>query len=190
MTLFFYSFYIFGPLYQFGTVIKNYQEAKASNELLQNILKTEMVPAGDGEIVNEVKSIAFNDVSFGYEADRAILKNVNFTLKPGETIAFVGPSGAGKTSIIKLVCALYLPTQGSIMVNTVDQKTINTTSLKNRIGLVSQESQLFSGTIADNLRFVHPEASDQECMAVVEQAALKQFLTTLPEGLATKIGEG
>jgi len=191
-SLLFYSFFIFSPLYELSNVASQYQEAKASNEVLNEILK--MKPeASEGRIkeLTKIQTLSFEDLSFNYDvAEKPALANINLTIKAGETVAFVGPSGAGKTSLIKLLLGLYQPTTGLIKINQEDLFTFNPITFKQKISYVSQDTQLFAGTIKDNLLFVKPNATDQACLEALEQAAAMSIISRSEDGLNTRIGEG
>lgn len=191
-SLLFYSFAIFGPLYELSTVASNYQEAKASNEVLDSILN--MKPeetAGRVHTIDRISHLEFKDVSFKYGDEiKPALEHISLTIKPGETVAFAGPSGAGKTSLIKLLLNLYQPTSGAIMINDLEMHTIKADSFKQKLSYVSQDTQLFAGTIRANLLFVNPQASDAECLEALKHAAALSLLERGGEGLDTKIGEG
>jgi ATP-binding cassette subfamily B protein len=191
-SLLFYSFFIFNPLYELSNVASQYQEAKASNETLDEILK---MPPEDisqrNKEINRLKSLVFEQVAFAYgDAERPALDNINLSIKPGETVAFVGPSGAGKTSLIKLLLGLYQPTKGQIKVNEYNLFELRPETFKQKISYVSQDTQLFAGTIKDNLVFVKPKATDAECFEALEQAAAMSIVQRGNEGLKTRIGEG
>lgn len=191
-TFLFYSFFLFGPLQEFGNIILTYREAEASLNNFQRILNTPIEikptnPVATG-IINE---LVFDEVSFKHlTANRNALNSISFKVKSGETIAFVGPSGSGKTTLVKLLVGLYPPIFGNIKYNNVDSLAIDLDDLREKIGFVTQDTQLFSGTIRENLLFVRPEASDEECMAVLKQAACESLLARAEHGLSTVIGEG
>lgn len=192
LTLFFYSFFVFGPLAQLSEVASQYQEAKASNEKLQEILKIKPKEKPKHPVVlKEIKEISFKNLGFSYKSKRGIpsLKNLNTSIKSGETVAFVGLSGSGKTTLIKLILGLYDPTRGKLLFNKEDSKKIDYDLLRKRIGLVSQETQLFAGTIRENLLFVNPKATDEDCLQVLKDAQISHILEKR-RGLNTKIGEG
>ena len=191
-TLYIYSFFIFTPLGEFGTIAAQYQEARASNEQLDKILSIQPKKKPSNAIkLGKLNSITFKDVSFAYKSGNVhSVKNINLTIKGGETIAFAGPSGSGKTTMIKLIVGLYDQTKGSILLNEVDSKKIDYDELRKRIGLVSQETQLFAGTIKENLLFVNPKATDKECLEVIKLASVTNILDRGGKGLNTKIGEG
>jgi ATP-binding cassette subfamily B protein len=191
-SLWFYSFFVFGPLQQLGTVINVYREAEASLESFQEILDTptERVPASPVPI-EVIDTLAFDDVSFKYQSAAASsLKDISFTTQRGETIAFVGPSGSGKTTLVKLLVGLYPPQAGVILYNGHPSTEVALDRLRKRVGFVTQDTQLFAGTIRENLLFVNPEATDEECLDVLGKAAAQTLLSRAEEGLDTVIGEG
>lgn len=191
MSLYFYSFFVFGQLSQFGQVIKNYQEAKANHEIIQDIMKQQPeAPDEHLKVIEHVNSLKLQDVSFSYNADKEIISDFSAQRSSGQTIAFVGPSWSGKSTILKLICGLYLPTHGTIAINDIPTTDINLTALKHKIGIVSQDAQLFSGTIRENLLFVAPEATDDDIRLVLKQASLESYIAELELGLDTMIGEG
>ena len=188
-SLLFYSFFVFNPLYELPTVAINYQEAKASSETLEEIfgLEPEKVP-DNAKRVKALDRLQFAGVGFGY-GEELTVKWVDWEIEKWESIAFVGPSGAGKSTLIKMICGLYKASEGTITYNGIDSKELDWTSVKQHIGIVAQNAQLFSGTIRENLQFVSPDASDEECLQVLEQAELKTLVED-KEWLDTKIGEG
>lgn len=191
-SLFVYSFFIFGPLTDLATVATSYQETRASMEQLQEILKVkkEEKPA-HAQDVGVLQKVDFKDVSFAYQTQNKLaLEHVNVIIHGGETVAFVGPSGSGKTTIVKLLAGLYKPTGGHIQFNGIDSSNIDFEQFRKRIGLVSQETQLFAGTIKENLLFVNPQATDAECLEVLVAAAAMSIMERSHDGLNTKIGEG
>jgi ATP-binding cassette, subfamily B, bacterial len=190
MSLYFYSFFVFGQLSLFGTVVKNYQEAKANHEILQEILTKIPEPSDDHLLkLGAVQSMSIDHVSFGYSEDKEVIHNLSASWEAGQSVAFVWPSGSGKSTILKLLCGLYTPTSGQITINNTPTNQLNLTAFKQQIGIVSQDAQLFSGTIRDNLLFVAPQASQQTIDTVIKQASLEQFITELPQWLDTMIGE-
>ena len=190
--LFFYSFPIFSPLAELGAMIAQYQEAKASMEKLENVLDIPPAPKPENpKPLGALEAMSFENVTFTYPSSATpSLENVNLTVRAGDTIAFVGPSGSGKTSLVKLLVGLYRPTDGLLCVNGIDANELDADALRARIGLVTQETQLFAGTIRDNLLFVNPSATDEECLAVLRQAAALPIIERGGLGLNTKIGEG
>lgn len=191
-SLFLYSFFIFGPLQELGNIINTYRETEVSLNNFRSILNTprELKPSNPVKF-EHVDELRFSDVSFKHlSANRNALNNISFDTKKGETIAFVGPSGSGKTTLVKLLVGLYLPKEGQILYNNIPSSDINLDHLRERIGFVTQDTQLFSGTIRDNLRFVRPGATDEECLEVMQKAACQSLLARADKGLDTVIGEG
>jgi ATP-binding cassette subfamily B protein len=191
-SLFLYSFFIFGPLQELGTVINTYRETEASLDVFQAILATplEARPASPFPL-GELASLAFEEVSFTHQtAASPALTGVSFQAGRGETLAFVGPSGSGKTTLVKLLVGLYGPQQGRILYNGRPGTTIDLDELRAQIGFVTQDTQLFSGSIRENLLFVNPTATDAECLEVLRRAACDSLLARADRGLDTVIGEG
>jgi ATP-binding cassette, subfamily B, bacterial len=191
-SLFIYSFFIFGPLQELGNVINIYRETEASLNVYEDILRIpkEAKPANPTPL-RELKALAFEHVSFQHRsASLPAVTDISFTLHRGETVAFVGPSGAGKTTLVKLLVGLYQPQSGLILYNGAPGDTIDLDGLRTRIGFVTQDTQLFSGTIRENLLFVNPTASDAECLDVLRKAACDSLLARADRGLDTVIGEG
>ncbi len=191
-TLFIYSFFIFTPLSQFGQVVAKYQETSASMSKLEEVLqqKPEVKPQ-NAVVLSELKEIIFDQVAFKYKSSEfETIKNLSAVIKSGEKVAFVGPSGSGKTTLIKLIVGLYQPASGELRFNGQISTQIDFDKFRQSIGLVAQETQLFAGTIRENLLFVKPEATDSECLEVLHQAAADNILQRAEKGLDTKIGEG
>jgi ATP-binding cassette subfamily B protein len=187
-----YSFFIFGPLQELGNIINIYREAEVSLANFASIMQTpiESKPSNPENIGN-VQQLEFNQVSFKHQTStNNALSEVSFKINKGETIAFVGPSGSGKTTLVKLLVGLYKPVSGAVLYNQVDSNAIDLDQFREQIGFVTQDTQLFSGTIKDNLLFVNPNASDAECLEVLEKAACKSLLERAENGLDTLIGEG
>jgi ATP-binding cassette subfamily B protein len=141
--------------------------------------------------VDPLTDLAFDKVSFTHQsASTPALVDVSFSVRTGETIAFVGPSGAGKTTLVKLLVGLYHAESGRVLYDGHPSDLVDLDRLRERIGLVTQDTQLFSGTIRENLLFVRPDATDAECLEVLNQAACQSLLARAPSGLDTVIGEG
>ncbi|MBC9913528.1 ABC transporter ATP-binding protein [Chitinophaga varians] len=192
MTLQLYSFFIFGPLQELGNIILNYREAQVSLLNFQGILNTpvEETPAHPVKI-NHIDDLTFRQVTFKHlTAATKALDKVNFSARVGETIAFVGPSGSGKTTLVKLLVGLYKPNEGHILYNGVDANEADMDDLRHQVGFVTQDTQLFAGTIRENLLFVNPGASDAEIMDALNKAACYSLLARADKGLETVIGEG
>jgi len=191
-SLFIYSFFIFGPLQEVGNVMNIYRETEVSMKNFEDILNMPKEPrAADPVPLKNVAQIQFDNVVFRHQtATRNALDSISFTVSLGQTIAFVGPSGSGKTTLVKLLVGLYRPQAGDIRYDGVSVNDVDLDGLRNRIGLVTQDTQLFSGTIRENLLFVNPTASDADCMSVLKMAACQSLLARADKGLDTLIGEG
>jgi ATP-binding cassette subfamily B protein len=187
-----YSFFIFGPLQELGNVINTYRETEASMANLETVFAIQPDPRPEHPVeIGPLVRLAFDHVSFQHRsASSPALTDVSFETERGQTIAFVGPSGAGKSTLVKLLLGLYHPMQGRILYNGTSGTEVELDALRTRIGLVAQDSQLFSGTIAENLRFVRPDATDADCMRVLHEAAADSLLKRADKGLDTMIGEG
>ena len=188
----FYSFFIFGPLQELGNVILSYREAQASLENLEALLQKPVERKPEvPEKLSEIERLRFEDVSFQHNtATRPALEDISFEVKKGETIAFVGPSGSGKTTMVKLLVGLYHPNKGKIYYNNYPDDRIDLEELRYQIGMVTQDTQLFSGTIKENLLFVNPSADDEEITAVLNKSACQNLLSRAENGIDTMIGEG
>jgi ATP-binding cassette subfamily B protein len=192
ITLMFYSFFIFGPLQSLGDIINIYREAEVSLDNFQEVLNLpkETKPLKPVYLGN-INSLKFDEVSFQHQSSRTkALQDISFEVDKGETIAFVGPSGAGKTTLVKLLVGLYKPHSGVIYYNNIVADQIDFEELRNQIGFVTQDTQLFSGTIRENLLFVNPSATDEECNEVLEKSAAQSLMARADKGLDTLIGEG
>jgi len=192
LSLLFYSFFLFNPLQELGNVIVTWREAEVSLGNFEKILNTPIdIKPEKPVLLEQVDTLTFDNVSFKHlTANRNALNHINFEVKFGETIAFVGPSGSGKTTLVKLLVGLYQPLEGDILYNNVLSKDIDLDQLREKIGFVTQDTQLFSGTIRENLLFVRPDATDAECMQALEKAACRTLLARADKGLDTVIGEG
>ncbi len=191
-SLFIYSFFIFGPLQELGNLINTYRETEASLNKLEEVLAIapELVPE-DAVELSALSELEFSGVSFQHQtAKHPALQDISFSVSRGETIAFVGPSGAGKTTLVKLLVGLYSPQEGEVRYNGIPAGKIDPESLRRQIGFVTQDTQLFSGSIRENLLFVRPGASDDECLDVLRRSAADSLLKRAQNGLDTVIGEG
>ncbi|MBV8255844.1 MAG: ABC transporter ATP-binding protein [Chitinophaga sp.] len=192
ITLQLYSFFIFGPLQELGNIILNFREAQVSLEKFQQILHTpvEELPANPIN-VSHIDDLEFRHVGFKHlTATGKALDNVSFKANLGETIAFVGPSGSGKTTLVKLLVGLYKPNEGHILYNGVEANEVDMEALRHQVGFVTQDTQLFAGTIRENLLFVNPGASDAEVKEALDKASCYSLLARADKGIETVIGEG
>jgi len=192
LSLLFYSFFLFNPLQELGNVILSWREAEVSLANFSRILSIPIDKKPEKPVLlDKVDKLTFSNVTFKHlTANRNALNNISFETSTGETIAFVGPSGSGKTTLVKLLVGLYQPLQGDILYNGILSKEIDLDQLREKIGFVTQDTQLFSGTIRENLQFVRPGATDEECMNVLQRAACQTLLARADKGLDTVIGEG
>ena len=177
---------------ELGNVINIYRETEVSLLNFQQILDTprDRKPASP-EPVDELMTLQFEEVRFQHQTSAALaLDGISFSAARGDTIAFVGPSGAGKSTLVKLLVGLYAPKSGNILYSGIPSDRVDLDLLREKIGFVTQDTQLFSGSIRENLLFVNPHATDAECMAVLRQAATHSLLERADRGLDTLIGEG
>lgn len=191
-SLYIYSFFLFNPLQELGNVINTYREAQASLENFKTILATPKEPrASKSRAIGILENLMFDNVTFKHlSGQRHALAGVSFKAQKGDTVAFVGPSGSGKTTLVKLLVGLYRPQSGKIFYNSAELENIELEELRSQIGLVTQDTQVFSGTIRENLRFVKPEAADEELWDVLNRSAAESLMQRASEGLNTVIGEG
>lgn len=192
VTFFIYSFFIFGPLQELGNIILVYREAEVSLQNFQRIMLTKSEPTPEApKTLSALNHISFNDVRFKHlTAKEYAVDQISFHVSRGETIAFVGPSGSGKSTLVKLLVGLYQPVSGQIIYNQIDSRQIALNELRSQIGFVTQETQLFAGTIRENLLFVNPAATDTEMLNALSKASCNSLLQRAEKGLDTTIGEG
>jgi len=182
----------FQPVQQLVQLYTQYQQGKAAIGKIRGLLAEAptvseraaavALPPVRGEIV-------FADVTFGYRPDRPVLEGVSLRIEPGETVACVGPTGAGKSTLAKLVTRFYDPSEGSIEIDGYDLRDVTLESLRRQIGVVPQEPFLFAGTLRDNIAFARPEASDEEVWAAVDAVGLRELVERSPDGLETELHE-
>jgi ATP-binding cassette, subfamily B, bacterial len=192
ITLMFFSFFLFNPLQELGNVIATYNETKASMDNFADLMnsKSEVTPVNP-KTIGSINHLRFENVSFKHQtASSFAVKNISFDATAGETIAFVGPSGSGKTTLVKMLVGLYNRAEGAIFYNEKNAKDIDLTELRQQLGFVTQDAQLFSGTIKANLLFVKPDATDEEINDVLQKSACQNLLSRAENGIYTTIGEG
>jgi ATP-binding cassette subfamily B protein len=152
--------------------------------------KSEVIPDKPSALGN-INELKFSCVSFKHQsADEHAVNDISFTIEKGETVAFVGPSGSGKTTLVKLLVGLYQPVEGELFYNKISSKQVDMNELRQQLGFVTQDPQLFSGTIRDNLLFVKPNATDAEINTALQKAACQNLLRRADKGLDSTIGEG
>ncbi len=192
IVFFFLANQFFGPITVLGNQFAQMLTALAGAERLFRMLDTppEWQDAPDAKALPPLQGrVEFREVTFGYDPAHPVLHQVSFTAEPGQTIALVGHTGSGKTSIINLLSKFYLAQAGEILLDGHEIKRVTCASLRRQMGLVLQHSFLFSGTVADNIRLPRPEATDEEVIAVLRRLDCLDLLESLPQGLATKVGE-
>lgn len=170
----------------------NFMQALAASDRIFQVLDTEedIKDAPDAMELPKLKGqIEFHDVSFGYQEDLPVLRGINLEVKPGEVVALVGPSGAGKTSLVNLIPRFYDPTTGGIAVDGYDLRSAKIKSLRSQIGIVPQESMLFGTTIRENIAYGQPDATEEEIIAAAKAANAHDFILGLPNGYETLVGE-
>ncbi len=192
VTMQIFSFFVFGPLQEVGNILLSYREAEASLNNFDNLMKKapEQEPAFPKPLGN-IETLAFKNVSFQHQtASHKAIDDISFDAKVGETIAFVGPSGSGKSTLMKLLVGLYRPQEGKILYNGLDETAIHFDDLRKQIGFVTQDTNLFSGTIRENLMFVNPSATEAQVNDVLKKASCTGLIARAEKGLDTVIGEG
>lgn len=192
LSLMFYGFFIFGPMQEIGNIIISYREAEASLNNFDHLMKkqVEEKPQTPKQI-GAIEKLAFNHVSFKHQtASYKALNDISFEVKNGETIAFVGPSGSGKSTLVKLLVGLYRPKEGSIFYNGINGKEFDFDELRNQIGFVTQDTQLFAGTIKENLLFVNPNATEEDLELALKKSSSTALIARAEKGIDTIIGEG
>ena len=192
VTMQIFSFFVFGPLQEIGNILLSYREAEASLNNFDKLMKKapEQEPA-DPKKLGIVENLSFNNVGFKHQsATHKAIDGISFDVALGETIAFVGPSGSGKSTLMKLLVGLYRPQEGKILYNHLDETEIHFDDLRNQIGFVTQDTNLFSGTIKENLMFVNPAATEADLHDALQKAACTNLVEKAEKGLDTMIGEG
>ncbi|MDP4261160.1 MAG: ABC transporter ATP-binding protein [Bacteroidota bacterium] len=192
VTMQIFSFFVFGPLQEIGNILLSYREAEASLNNFDALMKKapELDPVHPKHL-GDIQTLSFKNVAFQHKtAAQKAINNISFDVRIGETIAFVGPSGSGKSTLMKLLVGLYRPQEGKILYNNLDETELRFDDLRNQIGFVTQDTNLFSGSIKENLLFVNPTATEEEVMDALNKAACQNLLARAEKGLDTMIGEG
>ena len=187
-TLIFLTQRLIWPFMDLAEIIINFQRVMASTTRLLRLLKmpVERSPATSHPLQGKV---TFSAVSFAYEQHTPTLNQLSFTIMPGQTVAFVGATGAGKSTLLKLLLGFYTPTQGQVSFDTHEIRTLSLAALRRQIGFVGQEPFLFEGTIAENISYAFPEATQTQVVQAAKNAAAHDFIIRMPQGYDTWIGE-
>lgn len=188
----FISTTIFGPLQDLGNIILSYREAEASLLTFDKLMKKPVETRPEEPIeLGPLQNMKFENVVFSHAtAAQNAIDNISFEVKSGDTIAFVGPSGSGKSTLVKLLVGLYRPVSGTVYFNDIPSSSIRYNEMRRQIGFVTQDTQLFYGTIRDNLLFVKPSATEAEMLEALHKAACDKLLQKTEKGLDTLLGEG
>lgn len=187
-----FSFFVFGPLQEIGNIIITYREAEASLNNFDTLMQKAPEPTAANPIhIGDIDSLAFDNVGFKHQtASVKAIDGISFAAKRGETVAFVGPSGSGKSTLMKLLVGLYRPQEGKILYNGIEENSISFEDLRSQVGFVTQDTNLFSGSIRENLMFVNSSATEQELNEVLVKASATNLLAKAEKGLDTMLGEG
>ncbi|WP_311171200.1 ABC transporter ATP-binding protein [Halobellus ordinarius] len=180
------------PMAQFGQIINMYQRAYASASRIFGLMDEPARIAEDpdaDDLVVEDGRVVYDDVSFGYDAEETIVEDVSFTVDGGETLALVGPTGSGKSTVLKLLLRMYDVDEGAITVDGTDIRDVTIPSLRRSIGYVSQDTFMFYGTVEENIRYGTFGADHDEVVAAAKAAEAHEFIRNLPDGYDTEIGE-
>ena len=175
------------PFNEISNVASEYENAKASFRRINDFLNLENDVDDGKENISDIESIEFKNMSFSYDEDRPLIEGFNLTIKKGQKVAIVGPTGAGKTTLINLLMRFYDPVSGDIVINGQSSLDIRKQSLRQNIGMVLQDTWIFTGTILDNIRYFKKDASEEEVKEAAKKAHADIFINTLPDGYLTKV---
>ena len=192
MALFMYWDWFMNPVLNFGNFHNEMMIAMASAERVFALLdqKPDVMDATDAQPLPRIAGrVEFADVHFGYRADKPVLHDINFAALPGQTVALVGHTGCGKSTIMNLICRFYVPQQGGILIDGHDLTGVTLDSLHRQMGIVSQSNYLFSGTVLDNIRYARPEATEADVVAAAKSLGSHDVLAELKDGYHTQVGE-
>ncbi len=183
---------IMHPLQELGNIILSYREAEASLQIFNDLMKKEPEYRPDEPVeIGEIDKLRFEGISFRYKnSETDAIQDLSFGVCRGETIAFVGPSGCGKSTLVKLLVGLYTPTRGTIYYDDIPARDIRVNRMRRQLGFVTQDTQLFSGTIRENLMFVRQDAAEEELLEALRKASALKMVESSPHGLDTLLGEG
>lgn len=192
ITMQFISTRILYPLQDLGSIILTYREAEASLQIFNELMKKEPEYRPEEPVqIGDIENLCFDHVTFRYKkAETDAIEDLSFRAARGDSIAFVGPSGCGKSTLVKLLVGLYSPTKGTIYYDDIAAKDIRFNQMRRQLGFVTQDTQLFSGTIRENLQFVKPDATDEQIYDALTRASAIKLVESSPKGLDTLLGEG
>lgn len=172
----------------YSNIVSNMSNAEKIFETIDT--KPEIEDAENAYELPPIKGeVVFDHVTFGYEKDVTVLKDVSFTVKPGQTIALVGPTGAGKTTLVSLLSRFYDPQEGVVLLDGHDIRKVTQKSLRHQVTVMMQDSFIFSGNIIENIRYGRPDATDEECIQAAKSVYADEFISQLPDGYYTKVEE-
>jgi len=182
---------VFVPLQDLGKIILNYREAEASMQMFDELMKKPIEKRPEEPVdIGELEDLRFEDVVFRHRtATENAIDHISFKARLGDTIAFVGPSGSGKSTLVKLLVGLYTPISGTIYIDGIPVNELRYNPVRRQIGFVTQDPQLFSGTIRENLLFVKPDATDEEMYDALRRASVTPLMDRSGKGLDTRLGE-
>jgi len=192
ITFILYIRMLFWPIFDLTNLYNTIQAALAAAERIFELIDTkpEIADREDAvELPPVIGEVNFEDVTFGYDPQYPVLHKINFQIKPKESVALVGPTGAGKSTIIKLLSRFYEPQSGTVKIDVYDVRNVTQKTLRSQMGIVLQDTFLFAGTIMENIRFGRSEATDEEIMNAAKTVGAHEFIRSLPEGYKTEIGE-
>lgn len=175
------------PFNEISNVTAEYENAKASFRRINDFLNLDNDIDEGKDTIDSVLSIEFKDMSFGYNPNQKLIEHLNLTINKGQKVAIVGPTGAGKTTLINLLMRFYEPTSGELLVNNKPYTSVSKESLRENMGMVLQDTWIFNGTIMDNIRYFKKDASEEEVKEAATKAHADVFINTLPDGYLTKV---
>ena len=175
------------PFNEISNVTAEYENAKASFRRVNDFLNLDNDINEGKDTIDSVLSIEFKDMSFGYNPNQKLIEHLNLTINKGQKVAIVGPTGAGKTTLINLLMRFYEPTSGELLVNNKPYTSVSKESLRENMGMVLQDTWIFNGTIMDNIRYFKKDASEEEVKEAATKAHADVFINTLPDGYLTKV---
>lgn len=182
----------FQPMQKISNMLNQLSRAMASTERIFEIINHEVDVDDAPDALRDITihgEVEFRNVWFAYEEEEYVGRDLSFHVAPGETVAFVGPTGAGKTTIINLICRFYDPVAGAVLVDGHDLRTIAQSTYRSQIAVVMQDTRIFSGTVMDNIRFSKPEATDEEVREVARRMSIHEMIESMPDGYYSEIGE-